>query len=790
MDTITLEMSLKPFKKVDDEYIQKVCSQIFEHWMPLINYVPEVQILIWAADGSELFDYRGNLSDTFEWCYWIGLANHCSQDWLSSADPNATSLSSRAHKYIDNPPVMTYAVLKNIISALKDEFYCRWSNKVINIGTTVDVGPEFAKSSFKYERHTEIVTGEGGKFINAANKMNGDDYHYAAFPNGVPEGTPFGTFLGRQASVYMRDMGFDYIWTSNGIGFGNDPWSAHGVLFDGEKFDFSNIEQVKRNNMEFWNLFTKECKYPIEPRGTNMSVGVDMSTEGVSLKEIYSIKNITGTPNSPWASIDGDFGLELMGHMSRIAEIPDNGFMFRYYIHDPWWANSPWYDRYNSNPHDIYLPMSIARIDKDGKMQSPNKMNVLTIDNSFGDMPDACVYEPLPHLMKAIKETSDRPSPYVWVYPFDEYCSCSTESYAKEMFSNDWFVSGIINNGFPLSSVTSTSNFITHDKSIYASSIVVTPVPLKGSEFEKTIMEYAVGGGKVIFYGNTKNAGENFKKFIGIKDADDITGEFELIVDGAKVGKINCSAITSGGGLNAVSERNNVFAKTENRVLGIKERNFAWVRAVGSSVLTQNNNRPNSLDEENFFIFETIMTHLSSYFGYDIMYERRNIEKLPVFMLHRHNNAFIFSLYHPCTTVKTKFKFPYGAPILDNYDVNLENGCATYYFPKAERKECRVFVEQNDGIVSCKESAPVSVLYRRVIDIYGLKNANVRIFGENYCKSKLEFNLNPPWSDSYSVSDDVDSKVVTENGETYVLVKNVTGRLRVLMPYKEKRYKF
>lgn len=33
MDTITLEMSLKPFKKVDDEYIQKVCSQIFEHWI-------------------------------------------------------------------------------------------------------------------------------------------------------------------------------------------------------------------------------------------------------------------------------------------------------------------------------------------------------------------------------------------------------------------------------------------------------------------------------------------------------------------------------------------------------------------------------------------------------------------------------------------------------------------------------------------------------------------------------------------------------------------------------------
>jgi hypothetical protein len=30
LKNITLEMSVKPFKKVDDEYVEKVCRQVFE----------------------------------------------------------------------------------------------------------------------------------------------------------------------------------------------------------------------------------------------------------------------------------------------------------------------------------------------------------------------------------------------------------------------------------------------------------------------------------------------------------------------------------------------------------------------------------------------------------------------------------------------------------------------------------------------------------------------------------------------------------------------------------------
>ena len=119
--------------------------------------------------------------------------------------------------------------------------------------------------------------------------------------------------------------------------------------------------------------------------------------------------NITAPPNSPWAAINDNFGLEMMGHMTRICELPNERFPFRYYLHDPWWINSPWYDRYNGTPCDIYMPMSIGRIDGEGKVCSANTLNILSIDTSFGEMPEQCTNEVIPHLLKAKKDEPTEP---------------------------------------------------------------------------------------------------------------------------------------------------------------------------------------------------------------------------------------------------------------------------------------------------------------------------------------------------------------------------------------------
>jgi len=788
-EKITLEMSLKPFKKTDSEYISSVCTRVWNQWQPLIKDAKIISIMFWTADGSELLDYRGNLSDTFEWCYMVGGANNREKDH-SHIDPDQLGLHSTNYKYIENPPVMTYGILKEIILTFKSTGKKLFPKSEIKIGTTFDPGPEFAKSSFKYERHNEICTGNDMGYksmVCAYTTLCGDNVHYAAYPDGIPDGTPFGTFFGKQANIFLKDMGFDYIWLSNGFGFGRETWSTVGAVFDGEKFDFSALKDIKNDVLLFWKLFRKECPdYPIETRGTNMSMGIDFATDGVPLKDIYEGRfNLLPPPNSPWAALNGDFGLELMGYMSRIAKIPDkNKYLFRYYIHDPWWANSPWYDRYNSMPHDIYLPMSIGRLDENGKLQAPTNLNLLSIDNSFGDLPDSCVNEPIPHLLKAEKESPDEISPVIWVYPFDEYSGCKNEQTAKEMFSGDWFMRGAINNGLPLSTVTSSDNFIKHNKEIYKASVIVTPVPAPGGKFEEEITNYAKNGGRVIFYGNTVNAGDKFRELFGIIQGDEISGEVDVELCGITCGKLLHSDIVCGGGLNAVCNKGEVFATAGGKTAGVRVGNAIWIRGTVSANYVKGRPLLMPHNAQEYFIGETIMLKALGMLGYEIEFDNPEKTKNPVIMIHRSNNAYILSSFLPSTTVKIKMKFPFGAPILDGYDTRLENGFATYNFPKAEHREIRAFVLQNSGIVSCKEIPPVSAFMRRRIKISGLKNATVRFLGEAYCKDNVEAVVNSN-GDHFFVSEKFDGEHKIIDGISFFEARNITGSIVFSMPFKK-----
>ena len=147
--SVTLEMSLKPFKQTNDAYIQRVCERVFEQWHPLIKNREVISIMLWTADGSEILDYTGELDQEFEWCYFLGTANLP----LIGDLPPETSLHQRKQLYMENPPKMTYRILKKIISALKEEGKKRYPKARIRVGETFDIGPEFAISDFKYNRH-------------------------------------------------------------------------------------------------------------------------------------------------------------------------------------------------------------------------------------------------------------------------------------------------------------------------------------------------------------------------------------------------------------------------------------------------------------------------------------------------------------------------------------------------------------------------------------------------------------------------------------------------------------
>ena len=657
-ENVTLELSLKPFKQTDEVYIQKVCAQIFEQWRPLLKDRKSISVMLWVGDGSEILDYAGNSDDVFEWARFVGTAN---LPYLEDSEPLETSLHKRKQDYIKNAPVMTYGILKTIISTLKEEGKKAFSEAVIRIGETFDIGPEFAISDFKYNRHTEICSGsrlDKHGFVDATATLHADDRYYAAYPVGIPEGTPFGTFLGKQSEIFLRDMEFDYLWLSNGLGFSANPWDKTGKIFDGERYYPEKLEMTKENVFAFWKLFRKECSFPLETRGTNNSVGIDYASDGVPLYDIYNANlDITAPPNSPWAALNDNYGLEIMGHMTRVCELPSERFPFRYYIHDPWWINSPWYDRYDGSPCDIYLPMAISRINADGKIETANSLNILSIDNSYGDMPDACVNEPLPHILKAEKDAADEPAPLVWVYPMREYTTSENAELLREMNLGDNYICDAINDGLPLCCVVSTDNFLLHDADIYKKSILISPVP-EAPDVRERLSALAMRGIGVLVYGT--------------------------------------------------KEKLQAIRKTEGMVLLDVEESASHLREALSA------------------------------FGYRIAFtKKKEGTKPPTMGITRHDGALFFSVYNANTTTDTHLKLPLGAPILCGAEAELIGGASSYRFNRSEHRECRVLVEQANGVISCREAPPVNARYRRAIKLTGLVDATVRLFPEIGCEAAV-----------------------------------------------------
>ena len=774
---VTLEMSLKPFRVMDENAIAAVCDEMFRQWWPLTRHAEQVSVLLWTADGSEILDYRGDLDTPLEWGRYIGIGN-----WTVApgSGPPELSLHERPYLYTEDPPVITYGWLKRITAIIK-KVGAEQTGRPVRVGATFDPGPEFAKSSFKFERHPEVCLGNTigkGSFVCCYSVLHGDTVAYAGFPEGIPEGTPFGTFFGRQCQHFLADLGFDYIWFSNGFGFGLEAWGATGAVFDGEAFHTGEIAAVRDKILDFWTLFRRECSaFPIETRGTNLSTGMDLASDGVPLRSIYRGRfGMAPPPNSPWAALDGDFGLELVGYMSKIAEIPGDRYPFRYYTHDPWWLNSPWLDRYGREPHDIYLPMSVARVTGTGETAPPTDILFLTIDNSYGEMPVEVPNEVIPHILRGRADSPDQPGPVVWVYPFDEYHDMTFGDAPRvdEVLFGDWFMRQAVNTGFPVNTVITTANLsgaLAARPDVFRESVLVSIVPDAASGLESALLRVVEGGGNVLLYGPLAHAGDVLLAALNLRRDQPVDGELRLELRGDPdithlipvPTRTRHRALTCAGGVESVladagDAHTEVRAVVEGdagrRVIALSRKLpewnggvLAWVRGTNS-----NHYRPGgrllATDPPNeWFACEQLMRHMLTAFGYTFAVDRREpADRAPMVCVARCRNGFFFSGYHADTTVTLRLRFPHGAPLLVGCETILDGGCATYTMPRAWHRECRVFVEQADGSkLSCLEMLPGHYGVRRRTQIRNLQNATVRFFPETGTEDRVTMVVNSPY---------------------------------------------
>ncbi len=735
----------------------ETCSKIYSNWETLIGRFDEIGLLLWVGDGNEILEWSGDHGDEVSWGSTIGFSNYNLHEVY---DPAVVGYGmQKAVPYKEKIPVLLYSDLKNIISCLRKTFSIR-SGKRIWIGATIDPGPEFANADFKLVRHPEcLVSKELRKkfpvpmrFMTHQAVMHGDKFRYAAFSKGLPEGIGMGEFLGKQLKYAFKDLGYDYVWFSNGFGFSHSPWCDRGEVFDGKTFDRSEADRQLKKHSRFWTEFRKafpECR--IEVRGTNYSVGMDISTDATSHRLVREKGKIaTLPPNLP--NLSEAVGLEMTVFMSRNCKSGADKFLFRYYLNDPWFMSNPWYDRYCRDPYDIFCPLTISRVNADGKISVPDSFSILTIDTERGELIKDEAAEVTGYFVRAFNEMPDIPAPIILVYPYDEYHDIlekKKDSLAIP-FAHDWYLTQSITGGMPLNTVMSTDTFVKLKKDgCLPEAVFVMPVPEKDWSYGKILCSFVKTGGKVLLYGSLKNASAELLGMLGIKLGKELEGDFKVEkVDGIDVYPNTKSdtrplchrAISSGGGISEISSGSNVLIslsqKGEKRAYAVsvsgkpwKGGAISWIRGTASFDPAAKPANPVFDNASKYQTPGSWMRIMLSKLGWTISNIKPDGNERDAYVfIKRFDNAFYFAGHKPDAAVRFKINTPHGAPVFSETETVIDKEeCALDTFGKTFYNEVRLFVKMKEGKVHAKES-PTQIGFRRQTGYHGFKNADIRIF--------------------------------------------------------------
>ncbi|HOK05065.1 MAG TPA: hypothetical protein P5105_00585 [Victivallales bacterium] len=809
LKNFTLEISLKPFLKKNDKFIGNIFYKIFMDWFPILQYSENISVLFWVGDGTEILEFDGNMQKNFEWGKWLGFA-YDGYPTSKKEDPKQEAIVGKAREFRKNPSNFNYQDLKNIILIMKKigrEIY----DIVPRAGIAFDPGPEFVKSKFKYELHTEILlfdkhnTGGCGRNIDCTSKLKADTKKYAGFPEGIPEGTSFGRFLGRQTKFFTKATGIDYIWFSNSFGFGRCPYGfgAFGEFFDGKKYLPENNEKCRDAVIQFWQDFRKECKVPIETRGTDFPLGMDLVNHATPYKQLYEGNfNFISPPNTPWPALTNNYGIALAGYMSRIAAFPGH-FPYRFYASDPWWCNSPWFDQFERSPHDIYMSLSVSRIDRNRIINTPNRISILTVDTSWGEIPEEFPNEIIPHLKRALKEKPDIPSPLIWIYPFEQYNKLTflEKTRIQEVYAGDILIQEAINCGLPLNTVVSDKNFTFNyrDKNLYGKRILLSPVPDSSSKLEKALLWNLERGTSVLLYGSTLHSSKTLQDLLGITHDLPLEGEFRIkntfeidnFLEANVSDKYLHQSIISAGGISEViiNSKNllfksEIFQGQNKRICALSKKLqsraiLGWVRGSSSADMRVKLGRTlPTWPSYELFKSENLFRHVLSTMGYSISFIRKFPDnKSTHTLISRNSNAFLFTLFSSDQSCKTKIKFPWGAPILNGMENEVVNGYSIIPFNLFRRLECRIFLISPDNItLSLHRVAPKHFRYKNRLLLKNLRNSSLRFYPPSGQEKTTQILLNPN-EHHWTVGEKMDIKFKSDETGNYYIIKNVTGSM-------------
>lgn len=806
LGNVTLEISPKPFFDFRDEFVVPLLTDLFRRWRSLLDQADTVSLLWWLGDGTEILEWDGDYAREVEWAKWVGFATKV-YAVSEHDDPRRETMSAQPRLYRPNPPRMTYGDIRRLVKAMRTAAR-EALERPLRVGFAFDPGAEFCRSPFRYQRHPELLIGTHMRCIDATARLHADPDRFVGFPNGVPEGTPFGEFLGRQAAAYARDMGFDYLWFSNSFGFGRSPYATGGAgqFFDGTCYRPEGNRAVHDAVLEFWRLFRRYCPdLELECRGTDFTAGMNLVNHATPYAELYAGDfRFTPPPNTPWPRITGNHGLALAGYLSQICAYRGEVFPFRQYVSDPWFCNSPWRDYYERSPHEIYLTTACVRADPDGRVHPFNDVKFLTLDTTWGELPEEFADEIIPHIKRAIRLRPDAVPPVVWVYPFAEYHHYVFDETDRmpEVMGGDLLIQQAMNCGFPLTGVLTTDAFAAARADAFASSVLVTPVPDAGSANEAALLAHLDRGGAVLFYGPTRHASAAWLERLNLAHAGPIEGDLDIMItedpdrfrEGWAATTCMHDPVLSAGGVEEILARpgdtaTHVLATVARRGGSAADGRIAalwrplssggraaWVRGT-SSVTTAGvqgrNLATRSVAEA--YPCEHLLRHALAALGWRLAIDSTRPAS-PNFhwMVSRCRNGFVFAGHAADDGAVFRMRTPLGAPILPGRTTRIENGDACHPVWRCFHEEVRVFVKQDGGELSLHEIGAVLSRVRRRWVLRGLDRATVRIFPESGCWRWTDVLLNPKLS-YCTVSEPYEGGWTDTPWGRCIEMRNVTG---------------
>lgn len=314
----------------------------------------------WEVVGVGLDPEDGNFAH-FADVQLLTNINYINWSNESSYDTQGKYLRQTGRTY---PQQLTYALLKNVFAEFKAEGVRRGLNPKILDG--VDPGHEFAFQPWKYERHPETMPELANVVSCGANCLYSIDFGkpltadataYAAYPQGIAEGTNTGDFIANQIGRYAADMNLDGIYSTNGFGLSPEiePWLAHYSVMESARVQsfFQNLKAALGARLNVWmdGYYSPQVNYNFFSAPDSIYDNIDY----IELSTFFQDGNgnlvvRTSDAHKALLGLAGRTPVQMMedvinGYTGLKATHPNLKVLWTIYFNDPWYDITAWPDQ-------------------------------------------------------------------------------------------------------------------------------------------------------------------------------------------------------------------------------------------------------------------------------------------------------------------------------------------------------------------------------------------------------------------------------------------------------------